>query len=63
MPKGVDLLLFHCAGSEERLPARERLEAMLGEELTGFLLSALRPVGPSQPRGSRLISSSPYSRT
>ena len=59
MPKGVDLLLFHCADLEDRLPARERLEALLGEELTGFLLSALRPVAVSQPRGGRLISSSP----
>ena len=63
MPKGVDLLLFHCAGPEDRLPARERLKALLGEELTGFLLTALRPAGASQPRGGRLSSSSPYSRT
>lgn len=63
MPKGVDLLLRHCSDLEGRLPARERLEAVLGEELTCMLLSALRPGGSSQLRGGRLTSSSPYSRT
>lgn len=65
MRKGVDLLLAHCACLEERRPARERLQAVLGKELTGFLLAALRP-GPAargQPRRGRLTSSSPYSRT
>ena len=63
MPKGVELLLRHCAGFEDRLPARDRVVAMLGEELTCLLLSALRPGGAGQPRGGRLSSSSPYSRT
>ena len=63
MSKGVDLLLRHCASFEDRLPARERVAAVLGEELTCLLLSALRPGGAGQLRGGRLRSSSPYSRT
>jgi hypothetical protein len=63
MSKGVELLLRHCAGFEDRLPARDRVAAMLGEELTCLLLSALRPGGAGQLRGGRLSSSSPYSRT
>jgi hypothetical protein len=63
MSKGVDLLLRHCAGFQDRPPARDRVAAMLGEELTGMLLSALRPGGVGQLRGGRLSSSSPYSRT
>ncbi len=63
MAKGVDLLLLHCSDRAERPPARERLEHLLGEELTVLLLSALGRSGASQPRGRRLTSSSPYSRT
>ena len=63
MPKGVELLLRHRAGFEDCLPARERLAALLGEELTSLLLSALRAGSRGQVRGGRLSSSSPYSRT
>ena len=63
MLKGVDLLLRHCTDVGARPPARERLETLLGEELTVLLLSALQRSGADQVRGGRLISSSPYSRT
>ena len=64
MLKGVDLLLLHCADVADRPPARERLETLLGEELTLLLLNALGRSGSDQVRGGRLLtSSSPYSLT
>ena len=55
--RGDDLLLLHCLlvgrEDEERPPARSRLEAKLGDELTELLLHALTP----QPQGRRGSSS------
>jgi hypothetical protein len=49
-PRGVPRLLQDCAAVERMIgsdlrPARERLEALLGEELAGLLYRALLP-GP-----------------
>jgi len=41
--RGPDLLIAHCAalGSDDRLPATDRLQRLIGPDLTRLLLVAL----------------------
>jgi hypothetical protein len=43
VPRGPDLLIAHCAalGSHDRLPATDRLQRLIGPDLTRLLLVAL----------------------
>jgi hypothetical protein len=43
VPRGPDLLIARCAalGSDDRLPATDRLQRLIGPDLTRLLLVAL----------------------
>jgi hypothetical protein len=42
LSRGADLLIWHCSGFDrDRLPAADRLQQLIGAELTRLLLVAL----------------------
>ena len=50
-PKGLELLLAHCAAVQARRPVLERLRDKIGAELARLLLFAL--VGNQRARSAR----------